>query len=352
MIKPPSDGSTENAPHTPVLLREVVDALEVSKGGVFVDATFGAGGYTSALIKGGASRVIGLDRDPTAISAAKDNGALSTFIGEKLILIETPFADVFNACHAAGVDQIDGIVFDLGVSSMQLDQAGRGFSFRQAGPLSMRMDNAKPDAADFVNTADEDDMAIVFKVLGEERHARRIAREIVSVRQEKVIDTTIELAEIVERAQPAPRGPQRIHPATRVFQAIRMFVNDELGQLARALRASELLLREGGRLVVVTFHSLEDRVVKQFFVDRANLGGSGSRHLPQAQDAEPPVFDLRHRKAVIPSEEEIARNPRSRSAKLRTGIRTAASAPETFDPTDFLPRLNLSPAMQNWSYTR
>ncbi|NWG72637.1 MAG: 16S rRNA (cytosine(1402)-N(4))-methyltransferase RsmH, partial [Parvularculaceae bacterium] len=256
------------SPHEPVMLDEALDALAPASGEFFVDATLGAGGYTRAILATSDCRVAAFDRDPTAIAGAR---AWAGEFAGRLTLIERPFDEIEEGLAGVGVDAIDGAVFDLGVSSMQLDEAGRGFSFRADGPLSMRMDARKPDAADVVNRGEESDLAAIFKTYGEERHARRIARAILREREEEPIATTGRLAEIVARAAPA-RPQDKIHPATRVFQALRIFVNDELGQLARALIAVERRLRPAGRLVVVSFHSLEDRVVRGEFVEIAERG--------------------------------------------------------------------------------
>ncbi|MEX0644483.1 MAG: 16S rRNA (cytosine(1402)-N(4))-methyltransferase RsmH, partial [Parvularculaceae bacterium] len=248
------------AAHAPVMEEEAVAALAPQNNGVYVDATFGGGGYARAILGAANCTVFGFDRDPIAIDRAKKWAAA---YGARLKLVNRPFADMEEALAENGVEAVDGVVFDLGVSSMQLDEAARGFSFRQDGPLSMRMDGATPTAAEIVNRGEAMDLAAIFKAYGEERHAGRIARAIVAARQEAPIATTGRLAEIVAKASPS--GPKvKIHPATRVFQALRIFVNDELGQLTRALLAAERLLRPAGRLVVVTFHSLEDRIVKRF----------------------------------------------------------------------------------------
>ncbi len=269
------------APHAPVMRDEVVAAMAPQDGEVLVDGTLGAGGYSRALLDAADCAVIGFDRDPQALSMAADWGAV---YGDRLRVVESAFGDMEAALNDAGVEAIDAAVFDIGVSSMQLDEAARGFSFRQDGPLSMRMDSRADEdavtAADVVNHASAGDLALMFKVYGEERHAGRISRAIEKARANGPITTTAQLARIVEDAQPAG-PPAKIHPATRVFQAIRIYVNDELGELARALVACEKLLRPGGRLVVVTFHSLEDRLVKHFLKDRATKpGAGGSRYAP------------------------------------------------------------------------
>lgn len=307
------------AAHKPVLLKEVIDALAPKPGGVYVDATFGAGGYSRAILNAADCTVYGFDRDPTAIARAKEWAA--DFAG-RLFLINRPFAEMREALAEEGVETVDGVVFDLGVSSMQLDEAERGFSFRFDGPLSMRMDGGKPDAADIIARADAQDLAAIFRRYGEENRANAIARAILRERDKAPIETTGRLAEIVEKATPGA-GRLKIHPATRVFQGLRIFVNDELGQLIAGLRAAERLLRPAGRLVVVAFHSLEDRIVKRFLTGRSDARAGASRHLPPA-DEPPASFQLLYPRAVEPSQAEIDENPRARSSKLRAGIRTEA----------------------------
>ena len=245
--------------HVPVMLAQAIDALNVHDDGIYIDATFGAGGYAKAILNAADCCVYAFDRDPNAIAAAKD---WAESYGDRLVLINRPFAEMNEALAERGVKEVDGAVFDIGVSSMHLDEAERGFSFRHDGPLSMRMDGAKPDAADVVASADVKELAAIFKSYGEEKRATRIARAIVGAREIAPIATTLELAKIIEEAAPViykkGRPVSTIHPATRVFQALRIFVNDELGQLVRGLRAAEILLKPAGRLVAVTFHSLED----------------------------------------------------------------------------------------------
>lgn len=301
------------ARHIPVLLAEVLEALSPKAGEVIVDGTFGAGGYTRAILASGAS-VVAIDRDPDAIAAGRDLEARSD---GKLRLVHAPFSTLDEQVESA-----DGVVLDIGVSSMQIDQAERGFSFRADGPLDMRMARAGLSAADVVNTFKVGDLARIFGFLGEERHAGRIARMIEGRREKHPFERTLDLADAIETH--IGRAPKdKIHPATRVFQALRIFVNDELGELAKALFAAEHVLKPGGRLAVVTFHSLEDRIVKRFIADRADQV-TGSRHMPEAQ-ARLATF----RKAgggVTPDDAEISANPRARSARLRAAIRTEAPA--------------------------
>jgi 16S rRNA (cytosine1402-N4)-methyltransferase len=300
--------------HIPVLLDEVMAALAPFEGGVFVDGTFGAGGYTRALLDAGA-RVVAVDRDPDAI---RDGEAMVEASGGRLRLVHGDFSHLDE--HAG--EAVDGVVLDIGVSSMQIDEAGRGFSFRFDGPLDMRMARRGPTAADVVNGFKTADLTRIFGLLGEERHAGRIARMIEKRRAKKPFERTLDLAHAIEAT--VWRSPkERIHPATRVFQALRIFVNDELGELGGALFAAERALKPGGRLAVVTFHSLEDRMVKRFLADRAG-GIAGSRHLPEAP-AKVATFE-KPDKPVSPSETEEARNPRSRSARLRAATRTDAPA--------------------------
>ncbi len=328
--------------HAPVMEREAVRALAPADGGLYVDATFGGGGYARAMLSAADCRVVGFDRDPSAIARAADWVGV---YGARLSLINRPFAEMEEALAGAGVDAIDGAAFDLGVSSTQLDEPARGFSFRAEGPLSMRMDGDRPDASDVVNRGDVDDLAAIFKVYGEERDARKIARSIARARETQPIRTTLKLAEIV--AAVAPRREDRIHPATRVFQALRIFVNDELGQLARGLVAAERLLRPAGRLVVVTFHSLEDRIVKRFFADRSGGQGGPSRHAPARAHLAPTLRPL-FAKPQTPDAAEVEANPRARSAKLRAAVRldTPARAADVFE---FAPApIALSKALAEW----
>lgn len=302
--------------HIPVLLDEVLDALAINPGEVHVDGTFGAGGYSSAMAARGA-QVFAFDRDPDAI---REGQALADANG--ITLIEGEFASMDVLLAERGVASVSGVTLDIGVSSMQLDRAERGFSFQSDGPLAMTMSQSGMSAADFLNTAAEQDIADVLYRYGEEPRSRRVARAIVDARP---LERTAQLASVVRRAL-GHKPHDKKDPATRTFQAIRIHVNGELDQLERGLEAAEALLEEGGRIAVVTFHSLEDRIVKQFLRKRSGGEGSGSRHLPEKQAGEAPTF-LKPAKAVRPGDAELARNPRARSATLRSAIRTSAPVP-------------------------
>jgi len=305
--------------HIPVLGRQAIEMLAPRDGGIYVDATFGAGGYSRAILDVAGTRVIGIDRDRTAIAGGFD---LVDRSGGRLTLVEDRFSNLAEICAAQGASAVDGVVMDVGVSSMQLDQAERGFSFRLGGPLDMRMGHDGPSAADVVARASEADLANIIYIFGEERHSRAVAKAIVAARKEAPITTTRALADIVSKV--VWSKPGEIHPATRTFQALRIFVNEELDELHLALSAAEQVLKPGGRLVVVSFHSLEDRIVKNFLVERARAGG-GSRHLPELNQAAP-SFVILTKRPVTADEDEIAANPRARSAKLRAAERTAAPA--------------------------
>jgi 16S rRNA (cytosine1402-N4)-methyltransferase len=310
--------------HIPVLLPEVLAALAPQPGERFIDATFGAGGYTSALLDAAAGiRVLAIDRDPTAIRAARP---LAEASAGRLTLVEGRFGELDQMAEAAGFAPADGVVLDIGVSSMQLDDPERGFSFQGDGPLDMRMSGSGPTAADMVNTAEDSDIADILFHLGDERRSRAIARAIVARRGERPFARTAELVEVVERVLGRGKLGGR-HPATRTFQALRIYVNDELGELVQGLAAAERVLKPGGRLAVVTFHSLEDGIVKRFLKTRAEAAKQGSRHLPPgAAPAYAPSFQLRSPRPVSPGEAELAANPRARSAKLRAAVRTEAPA--------------------------
>jgi 16S rRNA (cytosine1402-N4)-methyltransferase len=307
------------APHVPVLLADALDALDVKPGGLYLDGTFGAGGYTRALLaRDPHIRVLALDRDPTAIAGGYDLVEQSK---GRLVLAQAQFGDLDIEAQAQGLAPLDGVVLDIGVSSMQLDQAERGFSFRNDGPLDMRMGADGTSAADIVNEASEAQLADIFFHYGEERRARAVARTIVEARRRAPITRTRELAELIGKVVWAE--PNAIHPATRSFQGLRIAVNDELGELLRGLIAAERVLKPGGRLSVVTFHSLEDRIVKQFFASRTGRAGSASRHMPLAT-SEAPSFRMVGKNPVLPSQAEARANPRARSAKLRFAERMDA----------------------------
>ena len=309
-------------PHVPVLLDEVIAALAPAPGDVVIDATFGAGGYTRALLEKGAI-VHAFDRDPDAIAAGRD-WPETREDPPRLVLHARRFSEMVAAMDEAGIARVDGVTLDIGVSSMQLDQAERGFAFSLDGPLDMTMERSGANAADFVNSAGEGAIADVLYMYGEERQSRRVARAIVAARP---LNTTGELAGVVRKAlnyKPySNKGAPPKDPATRTFQAIRIHVNAELDELRAGLSAAEALLQEGGRLAVVCFHSLEDRIVKSFLRDAANLNPRSSRYLPEAAEAIPARFGLLS-KAIRPSAAEIDRNPRARSATLRAATRTAA----------------------------
>jgi len=301
------------APHKPVLIDEVVEALEPGPGKTVVDGTFGAGGYSRAFLAAGAS-VIAFDRDPTARRFAEGLPA------DRFRLIEGRFSEM---AEVAGEGALDGVALDLGVSSMQIDEAERGFSFMRDGPLDMRMGADGPTAADIVNTAEQAELARIFYVYGEERQSRRIASFIARRRAEQPFSRTLDLAEVIERALGGRRGA-KVHPATRAFQGLRIAVNEELSELEAGLVAAEQALQAGGRLCVVTFHSLEDRIVKSFLSVRAGRTPAGSRHAPPLAAGPAPSFQLLFNGARAPSEAEVAGNPRARSAKLRAAVRTQA----------------------------
>jgi 16S rRNA (cytosine1402-N4)-methyltransferase len=312
-------GSAER--HVPVLLEEAIAALAPHSGGVYLDATFGAGGYTRALLAHENTRVLALDRDPTAI---RNGYALVEAAAGRLTLVEARFSELAQVAERMGLAPLDGVVADIGVSSMQFDEAARGFSFRNDGPLDMRMEGRGASAADIIAEAEEEALADILYYYGEERASRRIARAIVKAREQGRIETTRALAQIIERA--APGKPGDIHPATKSFQALRIAVNDELGELVAALAGAERALKPGGRLAVVTFHSLEDRIVKQFLAERSGRGETRSRLLPGEPVPPPRTFTNEGRQPVTPSQREIATNPRARSAQRRFATRSEAPA--------------------------
>ena len=310
-----------SAPHIPVLLSEVVTAIAPAEGEIYLDGTFGAGGYTRAVLEAAGCSVLALDRDPQALA---DAGALADAFGARLNLIEGCFGDMEARAHDAGFSELDGVMLDLGVSSMQLDQAERGFSFMRDGPLDMRMGANGTSAEDLVNEADPALLVSILSVYGEERRARAIVRALVARREAARITRTGELAEVVCSVLGQPRG-KGAHPATQTFQALRIYLNDELGELLRGLHAAERLLRPGGRLVVVTFHSLEDRMVKKFLANRSGRAGRPSRHLPE-QAGPASSFEELSKRTQKAGADELARNSRARSARLRGAVRTGAPA--------------------------
>ena len=306
------------ATHLPVLLHEVADVLVPSAGGTIADCTFGGGGYSREFLRRGAERVFGIDRDPSAIEGGKE---FARKADGRVVLIQGRFSEMDRLLCGAGAAQVDGIALDLGVSSMQLDTAERGFSFQHDGPLDMRMGGDGPSAEDLVNSADEATLAGWFWRFSDERFSRRIARAIVRARNEARITRTLQLASVIADAVPRP-APNH-HPATRAFQALRIAVNDELGELERGLEAAERVIKPGGRCAVVSFHSLEDRYVKTFFRDRSTSKPRGSRHMPDAVQANAAGWRLLTARAITPGKQEIDGNPRARSAKLRAAERLA-----------------------------
>ncbi len=317
-------GQDAEREHIPVLLTEVVEMLEPKPGGVYVDGTFGGGGYTTAVLNAAECVVWAIDRDPQAM----ERGAiLAAKYPARLHLVAGRFGDMGDLLGAQGVSGVDGIALDIGVSSMQIDDRARGFSFLRDGPLDMRMEASGRSAADIVNSMSEAELADIIFNYGEERHARRVARAIVAARRERPISRTLRLADVIRAA--VRRAHDGIDPATRTFQALRIYVNDELGELERGLAAAERLLKPGGRLAVVSFHSLEDRIVKTFFRNRSHAAEKPSRHAPATLATQSPVratFKPLARRPITPRAEELAANPRSRSARLRGGERTAATA--------------------------
>lgn len=307
--------------HKPVLVAEIVAALTPRDDAIIVDATFGAGGYARAILAAAHCRVFGIDRDPEAVARGE---AMAAGFEGRLVMLAGRFSEMADLLAERGVGTVDGVALDLGVSSPQIDDPERGFSFRFDGPLDMRMERDGATAADAVNSLPEATLADIIWRYGEERHARRIARAIVAERRLKPFATTGNLAELVRRE--VPRSKDGIDPATRTFQALRIHVNDEIGELDRGLVAAEALLRQGGRLAVVAFHSLEDRTVKEFIRRRSAAVARPSRHLPPVPAGRAPSFQMIGRRPVTPGAAEIAANPRARSARLRVAERTAAPA--------------------------
>ncbi|MCW5680796.1 MAG: 16S rRNA (cytosine(1402)-N(4))-methyltransferase RsmH [Xanthobacteraceae bacterium] len=319
--RPETGAAGGPARHLPVMLREVVASLRPKDGGKYIDATFGAGGHSRALLSAANCEVLGFDRDPRTV--AQSALSVSEF-GGRLTVVEANFSELPEIAPRHGFERVDGILFDFGVSSMQFDEAGRGFSFRFDGPLDMRMSARGLSAADVVNTFSEKDLARIISLLGEEKKARFAAQAIVQKRAEKEISSTGELADILRAA--IRTKPGDIDAATRTFQALRIYVNDELGEIGAGLHAAENLLNAGGRLAAISFHSLEDRLVKTFLNERAQPA-KPSRHAPAAKEIAP-SFTLVGRKPLVASEDEVKMNPRARSAKLRVAERTDAPAPE------------------------
>ena len=310
--------------HRPVLLKAVIAAINPHAHAIYVDGTFGGGGYSRALLEAVDCNVWGIDRDPEACIRS---AALSREFGGRLTMIHGDFGSMEQLLDARAVESVDGIMLDLGVSSFQIDDPDRGFSFRHDGPLDMRMSFDGPTVADIVNETEQNELANIIFKYGEERRSRRIASAIVAARSKAPITRTLELANIVRSCHhPSKRSPKAIDPATRTFQALRIFINDELAELQRGLNAAEALLSVGGRLAVVSFHSLEDRIVKAFLRDRSGGSSRGSRHAPQDRcAAKPATFIELNRRAIRPDEFETAENPRARSARLRTAERTDAT---------------------------
>jgi 16S rRNA (cytosine1402-N4)-methyltransferase len=316
-----------NAPHIPVLLDEVLEALSPADNEIYIDGTFGAGGYSKEILDAANCTLYGFDRDPSAYTNALK---IAENYNKRLIPVHSDFGAMKAQMNAKGIEKVDGIVLDLGVSSMQIDQAARGFSFQKDGDLDMRMDDGENSpsetVAELITRLSEEELANILYLYGDERKSRRIARAIKAESAKTPITRTLQLAEIIAKAN--PQSPKiKTHPATKSFQALRIAVNDEMGQLEKALHSASDLLNEGGRLVVVTFHSLEDRMVKQFLKEKSGKAASASRYLPDNHlpdnSKETALFSLRHKKAIEPSNNEVAHNPRARSARLRCGIRTA-----------------------------
>ncbi len=313
----------QSSVHAPVMVAEMLTALSPAAGEPYIDVTFGAGGYSRAILAAAHCRLAAIDRDPEAVARGRQ---LEIDSAGRFQILQARFSEMENALASAGVRSADGVAFDLGVSSPQLDDGRRGFSFAIDGPLDMRMSKSGAGAAEFVNTADEGTLASVISRYGEERHARRIARAIVRARSQRSIARTTDLAEIVTGAVPyASARRSKIHPATRTFQALRIHINNELDELRQGLAAAERLLVEQGRLVVVAFHSLEDGIVKEFLGRRSGRTPGTTRYRPEPTLPDP-TFELPFRRPHRPQESEVAANPRARSARLRAGIRTAAPA--------------------------
>lgn len=328
-------GSGSRAPHLPVMLQEVAAAMDAQAGRVYVDGTFGAGGYSRKLLQQAECRIIAADRDPAAASYGQ---SLAREFPGRFQLLTAKFSELEEALPRAGLTAADGFMFDLGVSSMQLDEAERGFSFQQDGPLDMRMGGNGPSAADAVNNLSAEELSDIFYLYGEERRARAIAKAVVKAREAEPVTRTLQLAAIISRALGARAMAGGKHPATRSFQALRIYVNDELHELASGLRAAERFLKPQGRLAVVSFHSLEDRMVKEFLASRSGLRKGASRHLPEeAAPEHAPGFKLLWSGAHKPGAGELRANPRARSARLRAAIRTGAPAMAEAGLQEFFP---------------
>jgi 16S rRNA (cytosine1402-N4)-methyltransferase len=334
--RPETGAAGGPARHLPVMLREVVSSLNPKDGGKYIDATFGAGGHSRALLEAADCSVLGFDRDPRTV--AQSSLVVSEYRG-RLTVVEASFSELMEIAPRHGFDHADGILFDFGVSSMQLDEAGRGFSFRQDGPLDMRMSARGLSAREVVNRYSEKDLARIISALGEEKKAKFVARAIADSRKEREITRTGELAEIVRNAIHSKPGD--IDPATRTFQALRIYVNDELREIEAGLLAAEKLLKAGGALAAISFHSLEDRLVKTFITSRSQAPAR-SRHAPEAKAAAP-SFAAVGRKPLVAGEEEVGLNPRARSAKLRVATRTGAPA-HSANPLDVLLAKTPSPS--------
>ncbi len=305
--------------HVPVMVDHVLAALAPQDNEVHVDATFGSGGYARRILAAARCRVLAIDRDPDAVRSGNKLAAES---GQRFEIVESRFSSLSSVVVEHAGAAVNGVVFDLGVSSNQLDNAKRGFSFRQDGPLDMRMSKTGPSAADVINTCDEVRLMEILSHYGEERRARAVARAIVTARRSKSISRTVELADIVRSA--AHRPSSGLDPATRTFQALRIWINDELGELRKGLFGAEKILCEGGRLAVVAFHSLEDRIVKRFLQERSGRSGTPNRHAPPAVEQQSPSFLVQGKQPVVPGNDEIVVNPRARSARLRWAVRTAS----------------------------
>ncbi len=310
---------TSSTGHVPVMLTEVLQTLAPASGEVYIDGTFGAGGYTRAILEKADCSVYAIDRDPHAYQRALN---MEKSFSGRMHPLKGCFGDMQALIATQGIERVDGIVLDLGVSSIQLSDAIRGFSFQHDGPLDMRMGDEGISAYDVVNSFDEAEIADIIYTYGEEKASRRIARAIVSARQQQPIETTKQLVSVIHSVIPR-HGGMKIDPATRSFQGIRIFVNDEMGEIDRALAAAEKILKPGGRLVVVSFHSLEDARVKKFFREKSGKAESVSRHMPFMPSAVPIIFELLQSSGIAPTDAETSVNPRARSARLRWGVRTA-----------------------------